>query len=99
MRLNPKQKTIICGVVQKYDANAEVYLYGSRVRDDLRGGDIDLMILSHKIDLSLRLSILADLKIGLGEQKIDLKVLPPGQEKTDAFAQQVLPNAVKLNES
>lgn len=54
--------------------NCVVYLFGSRVDDSKRGGDIDLYIkLSDKTHLfEKKIKFLAQLKRAIGEQKIDL---------------------------
>ena len=54
MRLDSEQAQAIKDVVAQSDAGAEVFLFGSRVRDEGRGGDIDLLIMSSKIDLDER---------------------------------------------
>ncbi|MDP2787641.1 MAG: nucleotidyltransferase domain-containing protein [Pseudomonadota bacterium] len=59
-----------------HDPSAAIYLFGSRVDDAARGGDIDLLVLSGKINLWDRLDILAELHRKLGERKIDLLVYP-----------------------
>ena len=56
------------------DASAEVLLFGSRLDDARRGGDIDLLIRSRKIDFKARLRLKLDLMDALGPQKIDLAV-------------------------
>ena len=50
MRLSPAELQIISQIMHQEDAEAEVYLYGSRVDDNAKGGGIDLLVLSHKID-------------------------------------------------
>lgn len=45
MRLTPDQEQIIKSTVDRVlEAESRVWLFGSRVDDELRGGDIDLMI-------------------------------------------------------
>lgn len=45
MRLTPDQvRTILATVAKQIGPDAEVVLFGSRVTDDSRGGDIDLLI-------------------------------------------------------
>lgn len=45
MRLTPDQVRIILATVDRQiGADADVVLFGSRVNDDCRGGDIDLLI-------------------------------------------------------
>jgi predicted nucleotidyltransferase len=45
MRLTEKQRKIIASAARQYfGADSRVRLFGSRLRDDLRGGDIDLYV-------------------------------------------------------
>jgi predicted nucleotidyltransferase len=45
MRLNDQQRSIIrTAVTENFGAGANVWLFGSRVDDAARGGDIDLYI-------------------------------------------------------
>ena len=68
---------------------AQVRLFGSRVDDARRGGDIDLYItgtnLSMDAQLDAKVDLLVKLKQALGEQRIDI-VLGP------AAGQEPLPN-------
>ena len=53
-------------------------MYGSRVNDQLKGGDIDLLLLVEKAALAEELRekkhiILASIKKRLGDQKIEMK--------------------------
>ena len=64
---------------------AQVSLFGSRVDDTRRGGDIDLYItgthLSMDAQLDAKLDLLVKLKQSLGEQRIDIVFGPAaGQE-------------------
>ena len=61
-------------VVADTDPQAEVYLFGSRARDEERGGDIDLLIMSQRIGPNERRRMKLRLMDGLGERKIDLVV-------------------------
>ena len=74
MRITPLEQQTIKQAVASVDADARVYLFGSRVDDASKGGDIDLLAISSKITLMDKLDILADLHQKLGEQKIDLVV-------------------------
>ena len=45
MRLSEHDRLAICQVTREVAGiGARVYLFGSRTRDDLRGGDIDLLV-------------------------------------------------------
>lgn len=68
--------------------DAQVRLFGSRVDDNKRGGDIDLLITTSKSDVQsimrAEIALLTKLQMKLGEQKIDVlldypsrKVRPP----------------------
>ena len=74
MRLSDAERQAILGAVAERDALADVYLFGSRVDDDAKGGDIDLLVLSGQIDFKAKLDILVDLTRQLGEQRIDLVI-------------------------
>jgi len=75
MRISDKQNRIIQNAAkQVYGDNVHIYLYGSRVYDDTKGGDIDLMV---KADFDKMTSIkkvlfLVELKKQLGDRKIDV---------------------------
>lgn len=74
MRLSEIERQAILGAIGTRDPRADVYLFGSRVDDNACGGDIDLLVLSEKIDFESKLDILIDLHSALGEQRIDLVV-------------------------
>ena len=66
--------------VQQFGADARVFLFGSRVDDSHRRGDIDLLVnlpqpQDHKVRLALRMN--ARLQMRLGVQKIDIVLLDP----------------------
>lgn len=59
MRLSHQEQSAIKGVLSKFDPLGKVYLFGSRVDDHRRGGDIDLLfetdrVLSFKEELQAR---------------------------------------------
>ena len=78
MRLSDEQRQAIREEVQRhFGRQAHAYLFGSRVRDDLRGGDIDLYVeadASPEDALSRELRLYAALQRRLGEQRIDIVV-------------------------
>lgn len=75
MRLSTAYRNVIKTEVRKvFGEDAQVFLFGSRVDDSKKGGDIDLFITTDdKHDLfQKKLLFLAKLKRALGEQKIDV---------------------------
>lgn len=74
MRLTLQQRRAIRKCVTDCDPAADVLLFGSRLHDDRRGGDIDLLIRSRKIDFSTKLRLKLALMNSLGDQKIDIAV-------------------------
>lgn len=74
MRLTQQQRRLIRKSVANCDPSANVMLFGSRVNDHERGGDIDLLIRSRKIDFKKRLQLKLELMAALGPQKIDITV-------------------------
>ena len=57
--------------------DAAIYLFGSRVDDSKKGGDIDLYIetsLSADKAFKAKIKFLTDLELQIGEQKIDVVI-------------------------
>ena len=44
MRITEKEKNVIIDAVKSTDPDAKVWLFGSRVDDSKKGGDIDLVV-------------------------------------------------------
>ncbi|MBL6986456.1 MAG: nucleotidyltransferase domain-containing protein [Methylobacter sp.] len=74
MRIAPQEQLAIRDTIHQADADAMIYLFGSRTDDTAKGGDIDLLVLSKTINLMAKLEILAKLHQRLGERKIDIAV-------------------------
>ena len=72
MRLTPQEAEIIKHAILKYAPDAQVLLFGSRVDDAARGGDIDVLALTKHNDLETKLKIKVELFKHLEDQKIDL---------------------------
>jgi predicted nucleotidyltransferase len=77
MRIKEEVVAIIKKITKEnFGGNAQVYLFGSRVNDLKKGGDIDLYIetdIKENI-LDRKLKMLVEMEKFLGEQKIDLVV-------------------------
>lgn len=77
MRLTEVEKQLICEIFLKhYSKNDHIWLFGSRVDDTRKGGDIDFYVETEETDIKIalekKLSFLGDLWSVLGEQKIDV---------------------------
>lgn len=78
MRLTSEEITVITDAIhQAFGQQARVWLFGSRVDDSKKGGDIDLLVeppadCDNLLDKKLKALVAIQLK--LGEQKIDLVI-------------------------
>jgi len=93
MRLANEEQSAISETIRQADNEAQIYLFGSRVDDAAKGGDIDLLVLSKSINLMKKLDILAQLHRKLGERKIDIAVYP---DTTRPFPKMVMQEGVRL---
>ncbi len=82
VRLSEEEIEIIKNTIKKYDPDAEVIIFGSRADLSKRGGDIDILVVSEKIDDRIRRKIRVDLLLELGDRKIDL-IITDNPEKTE----------------
>ncbi len=79
MRLTKPQVDVICAsVVKNFGQSARVWLFGSRVDNQSKGGDIDLYIEPEIQDpaalVDAKLHFLLELHKKLGQQKIDVVI-------------------------
>lgn len=79
MRLTDTQKQAIIETFQThFRVEDELWLFGSRVDDQKRGGDIDLYVKTVETDaesiFTKKIAFLVDLKRRIGDQKIDLVI-------------------------
>jgi predicted nucleotidyltransferase len=90
MRLSPHDRSaILQATAEVAGPAARVLLFGSRVRDDLRGGDIDLLIelpdlATEPVQLAGRLGARIERAIGL--RKIDILIAGPQTPATPVLA-------------
>jgi len=79
MRLNTKELQALRAILGELDPAGRLYLYGSRVDDSRRGGDIDLYLqASRPIDLKTRLRTQYRLQQAC-DTRVDLLVKNPAQ--------------------
>ena len=96
MRLTAAERRAIVEEIRKKAPNAEIYLYGSRVDDELKGGDIDVLAIARDFEWGDKIDVLIAIKARIGEQRIDLKMVTPEEAGGDAFVQSILPGAARL---
>jgi len=102
MRITSHEQDVFINVLSQYvTSDAELRLFGSRVDDNARGGDIDLLLIV--ADDQLRESvaynkpdILAQIKTKIGEQKIDLVITTLDKIHASAFLQSIYPESLIL---
>ena len=99
MRLSDDYKCAIKeGVKKFFGKNAKVILFGSRVDNNKRGGDIDLFIipeikLSPDERFAKKIELLTYLHSVLGEQKIDIVV---SKDFNQSIEKEALKNGIEL---
>ncbi len=76
MRLKESEIKAIQNIFLKTFIHGEIYLFGSRIYDNQKGGDIDLYIKTNSISqLTVKkIDFLVKLKQLIGRQKIDLVI-------------------------
>jgi predicted nucleotidyltransferase len=95
MRLKPFEQQTIRDTVLEFLPSARVYLYGSRVDDAKRGGDIDLMIVDKEpVPRETIGRIRWRLWEILGEQKID--ILGEQEGNLSTFARMISFDAIPI---
>lgn len=104
MRLTQDQVSSLIVGLDPFIQNdyAELRLFGSRINDELKGGDIDLLILTEHLELAeslleLKHRVLANIKKYVGDQKIDLTIAAKQDVQQDAFLKMIVPGSIVLN--
>jgi len=99
MRLTIEQRHIIKeAVFAQFGVESAVWLFGSRVDDSQRGGDIDLyvQVKDQSMDLlQAELSLHANLIKKLGDQRVDL-VIHQANQRIKPIHEQALKTGVQL---
>ena len=72
MRLSKEEIKVLKTTLYELDADASIYLFGSRTDDSKRGGDIDLLIVSNALTRIDKRTIRGAFFERFGEQKIDI---------------------------
>ena len=80
-----------------FGKNVQVFLFGSRTRNQQRGGDIDLFIGnpdSEHLRIRTKINFISDLILQIGEQKIDV-VLENPVTKNSGFLKTIYQTAIQ----
>ena len=91
MRLSESSKRVISETVREiFGETASVRLFGSRVDDTARGGDIDLLVQVPTVlpDAPRKvLQLTARLQMRLGDQPVDILLLDPATSLSGVYVQ------------
>ena len=72
MRLKEKEILVLTQTVKSLSQDVKIFLFGSRVDDKKRGGDIDLLILSDSLGRKKIRKLRVEFFKHFGEQKLDI---------------------------
>ena len=96
MRLTEFEVKMIKKAFQETFQDGKIYLFGSRVDDTKKGGDIDLYIVPNQKsdnDREKKIQFLIKLKEYIGEQKIDIII---AKDKDRLIEQEALRDGIEL---
>ena len=81
-----------------FGKDVQVFLFGSRIDDQNRGGDIDLFIHNSnedRLNIQTKINFLTDLMLKIGEQKIDV-VLDTKEARNSGFYKTIYQTGIQL---
>lgn len=86
MRLKPNEINILKSNILKQIKDAKIILFGSRIYDDKKGGDIDIFVETGKqVSLKQQIKILTDIEMdGIG-RKVDMIIKNPTTKDLPIF--------------
>lgn len=100
MRLTDLEKKSIIEIFNAFSAaSSKIYLFGSRLDDFKKGGDIDLLIVFVNSELKSNfkyLDFIVQLKKKIGERKIDVTLANEAELTSSVFLKSVMDSAVEL---
>ena len=85
--------------VNIFGKETKVLLFGSRIVDHKRGGDIDLFVTNNKkenLTLAAKINFLVELKLLIGEQKIDVVLDTESTRSKKQFYNSIKQQAIEL---
>jgi len=94
MRLSNDELNVLKSKLYSLSGSAQLYLFGSRVDDTKKGGDIDLLIIDKTLSKKDLRLLRIDFFEHFGEQKLDI-VLDNGEMK-NPFVKHIFQKAILL---
>jgi len=94
MRLSIQEISLLKKTLKNLSNDASLYLFGSRVDDKKRGGDIDLLVVSKKFTKQQFRKFRIEFFKEFGEQKLDI-IVDDGSFK-NPFHKLIYQKAIKL---
>ena len=101
MRLSEYERQEINSLaIIHFGEGVQVFLFGSRVDDSKKGGDIDLFIKNNNeklLNLEIKIQFLVDLKSKIGDQKIDVVYDNESTRSKLSFYNSIQQHKIELN--
>jgi len=94
MRLSSSEQNALKSKLYSLSERAKLYLFGSRIDDTKKGGDIDLLIIDETLSKKDLRLLRVDFFKHFGEQKLDI-VLDDGKMK-NPFIRHIFQKAILL---
>jgi uncharacterized protein len=95
MRVKTEKLQFLKRSIKRYLPDAAIYLIGSRANDNLKGGDIDILVIGKKeLTGQEKRNIKLAFYKGLGEQKLDIISLTNNDSST--FKKLALIDSVRI---
>ena len=94
MRLSQSEIDVLKTKLYTISSRAKLYLFGSRVDDSKKGGDIDLLVLDDTLTKKDLRALRVEFFKYFGEQKLD--ILLDSVELKNSFTKHIFPKAVLL---
>lgn len=87
MRVLESEIKIIKNSIYKYISDAKIILFGSRIDDTKKGGDIDIFVqTNNEISLKEQIKILTEIELNGIMRKVDLVLQTPNSKELSIFA-------------
>lgn len=100
MRISEREIALIKKLARQiFGTDTKVFLFGSRVDDQKKGGDIDLFITSEQksnFTVAQKIDFLVELKSLIGDQKIDVILDTDSTRQKRKFHRSITQQAVEL---